>query len=63
MEELCEEPNTAVKIDSGDDILCVHKDSGIPFAHGLCKLCYDDVSPLFPFFLTFNTLVYVPFIM
>nr|XP_011465751.1 PREDICTED: transcription factor IIIB 70 kDa subunit-like [Fragaria vesca subsp. vesca] len=46
MEELCEEPNTAVKIDSGDDILCVHKDSGIPFAHGLCKLCYDDLMKI-----------------
>lgn len=37
----------AVKMDGRDDILCEHKDSGKPFAHGLCKICYDDVSSLY----------------
>lgn len=30
---------------SGDEVLCVHKnDCKKPYALGLCKSCYDDVS-------------------
>ncbi|KAM5574869.1 transcription factor IIIB 70 kDa subunit-like [Rosa sericea] len=42
LDELYEQPNRTVKMDSRDDILCEHKDSGKPFALGLCKFCYDD---------------------
>lgn len=48
-------------------ILCEHKDSGKPFAYGLCQNCYDDVSPIFllsrsnydlnPYCIYFNRLV------
>lgn len=38
------------------EVLCEHKDSGVPhFAHGLCRKCYDDVTP---FFLTFIFLIF-----
>ncbi|KAL6997851.1 hypothetical protein U1Q18_007976 [Sarracenia purpurea var. burkii] len=41
------QPNTGFKVCGTNELLCEHKDSGkAPFAHGLCKCCYDDFIKL-----------------
>ncbi|XP_061989811.1 uncharacterized protein LOC133708369 isoform X2 [Rosa rugosa] len=48
LDELSKQPIMADKMDNTDGglcehkILCEHKDSGKPFAYGLCQTCYDD---------------------
>nr|XP_011462587.1 PREDICTED: transcription factor IIIB 90 kDa subunit-like isoform X2 [Fragaria vesca subsp. vesca] len=48
LDEISKQPIMADKMDDTDSspseqrILCEHKDSGKPYAHGLCQICYDD---------------------
>lgn len=49
LEEFSKEPILALKVGNADDVLCEHKGSGKPFAYGLCRICYDDVSPIHVF--------------
>ena len=40
-----EKPNSGSEENSSKDLLCEHKDSGMPhYALGLCESCYKDVS-------------------
>ncbi|KAK3198206.1 hypothetical protein Dsin_021621 [Dipteronia sinensis] len=34
--------NDGSKLSGTNEVLCKHKDSGKPFAYGLCKTCYDE---------------------
>ncbi|KAK2637698.1 hypothetical protein Ddye_025493 [Dipteronia dyeriana] len=34
--------NNGSKLSGTDEVLCKHKDSGKPFAYGLCKTCYNE---------------------
>lgn len=41
-------PNGEIKESTSKDLLCEHKDNGVPyFALGLCETCYKDVSNFF----------------
>ncbi|KAL6130288.1 hypothetical protein ACLB2K_068669 [Fragaria x ananassa] len=48
LDEIIKQPIMADKMDNADGslseqrILCEHKDSGKPYAHGLCQICYDN---------------------
>ncbi|KAL6191415.1 hypothetical protein ACLB2K_037806 [Fragaria x ananassa] len=48
LDEISKQPIMADKMDdtvsspSEQRILCEHMDSGKPYAHGLCQICYDD---------------------
>lgn len=44
---------------SSGEVLCEHKDSGAPhFAHGLCRNCYEDVTPLSFLICPFSSLCF-----
>lgn len=45
--------NTVSKESGLSEVLCKHKDTGKPFAYGLCRSCYDEVSPP-SFLITFH---------
>ncbi|KAL6188950.1 hypothetical protein ACLB2K_040340 [Fragaria x ananassa] len=53
LDEISKQPIMADKMDDTDSspseqrILCEHKDSGKPYAHGLCQICYDDFNDNF----------------
>ncbi|KAL5770230.1 hypothetical protein ACOSP7_014384 [Xanthoceras sorbifolium] len=34
--------SNGTKLSGTNEVLCKHKDSGKPFAYGLCKTCYDE---------------------
>lgn len=51
-EQLRQERTYESKTSGVRDVLCEHKDSGVPhFAHGLCRECYNDVNPFFLIFI------------
>lgn len=37
-------PNNGPKVSGMNEVLCKHKDTGKPFACGLCRSCYEEVS-------------------